>query len=154
MMADVIKRTHEFWHRFHMDIAVRTSLLSKDPDRKVGAIITTPSRRQLSYGYNGFPAGVADTRVALYDKELKLERMVHAEENCIKQAPFSTWNCTMYVTRFPCDRCARLIVGAGIVQVVAPRPDFDHPRWGASWALALTELQSSGVLVNFMEVNA
>jgi len=48
---------------------------------------------------------------------------VHAEANAIIFAPRPAGTGrTLYVTHFPCDECARLIVQAGIARVV-----FVHP---------------------------
>ena len=43
---------------------------------------------------------------------------------------------TLYVTRYPCKACAELLACAGITRLVAPAPDFTHPRWGDSWIAA------------------
>ncbi|PIO05380.1 hypothetical protein COT47_05085, partial [Candidatus Woesearchaeota archaeon CG08_land_8_20_14_0_20_43_7] len=46
----------------------------------------------------------------------------HAEENSIVQAAYngvSTKGATMYTTFTPCSNCAKLIINAGIVRVVA-----------------------------------
>lgn len=147
------KRPEADWHRFFMDLAVRTAQMSKDPDRKVGAVLVSPDRRQLSVGYNGFPASVPDNPGWLEDKERKLKHMVHAEPNCLRQAPFSPIGCTLYVTRFPCYDCAaEHILFYGVKHVVAPRPDFGHLRWGESWIHAQARLQAAGVKITYMEV--
>lgn len=149
---DRFRRPEEDWHRFFMDLAVRVALMSKDPDRKVGAVLVSPDRRQLSFGYNGFPAGVPDRPNWLEDKDLKLGHMVHAEENCLGQAPFDPRGCTLYITRFPCHDCAvDWIVRRGITRVVAPRPDFGHLRWGESWIRALAELRHNHIGIINME---
>jgi dCMP deaminase len=149
---DRCKRPEEDWHRFFMDVAVRVAGLSKDPDRKVGAVLVSPDRRQISIGYNGFPAEMPDRPDWLADKAVKLSHMVHAEENCISQAPFNASDCTIYVTRFPCQDCAtQWILNAGIKHVVAPRPDFGHLRWGESWIHALAALRHAHINVTYME---
>lgn len=129
-----IKRSQKDWDLFfYYSVAQNVALLSKDPDRKVGAVIITPDRRQMSFGYNGFPPGVEDRPSLLADREFKLANMVHAEDNALRQAPFPTEGCTLYVTRFPCLECAHKLWAARIARVVAPEPDFGHPRWGKSW---------------------
>jgi len=76
--------------------------------------------------------------------------MVHAEDNAIRQCPFETRGCTLYVTRFPCYECARKIVEALIVRVVAPVPDFGHPRWGDSWRHSKLLMECTGINVQLM----
>lgn len=131
-----IKRTQREWDSVFYTLAANISELSKDPDRKVGAVLVTADRRQMSFGYNGFPQDVPDLPSHLADKDFKLARMIHAEHNCLQQAPFPTKGCTLYVTRFPCHHCAELIAKAGVSRVMAPRPDYTHHRWGESWQQA------------------
>lgn len=140
-----IKRTAEMWDTFFFSLAEQVATLSKDPDRKVGAVLVSPDRRQMSFGYNGFPPTIADTPSALADKELKLKLMVHAEDNCLRQAPFSTVGGMLYVTRFPCADCARKILKHQIAKVVAPKPNTAHSRWGASWWVARELMRNEGV---------
>lgn len=128
-----IKRTQRKWDLFFYEIAHTVALLSKDPDRKVGAVIITPDRRQMSFGYNGFPSSVEDLPEWLADRDFKLMHMVHAEDNALRQAPFPTTGCTLYTTSFPCLDCASKLKIAGIRKVIAPAPDFGHHRWGQQW---------------------
>ncbi|NIU01063.1 MAG: cytidine deaminase, partial [Nitrosopumilaceae archaeon] len=46
------------WDEYFMGIAVFTSLRSKDPNSKVGAVIVNSANHILGTGYNGFVAGV------------------------------------------------------------------------------------------------
>jgi dCMP deaminase len=119
--------------------------MSKDPDRKVGAVLVTADRRQLSLGFNGLPPGMPDDLDLLMDKQRKLAVMVHAEDNCLRQAPFKALGCTLYCTRFPCEVCAAKIAAAGVARVVAPRPDFNHERWGNSWREAARQFSLRGI---------
>ena len=146
-----IKRSLEDWDQFFYGMARQAASMSKDPDRKVGALLVTPDRRQVSPGYNGFPPEVPDLPSLLADKEFKLANMVHAEDNCLRQAPFPTEGCTVYVTRFPCLGCATKLRDRGIRRVVAPKPDFGHARWGKSWAAAEAVLTLAGISITYME---
>lgn len=146
-----IKRSRSEWDAFFMAFARDVAQLSKDPNRKVGAVLVAPDRRQLSIGYNGLPADMPDLPSLLSDKEAKQEHMVHAEDNCLRQAPFPAKGCTVYVTRFPCLECASKLREAGVARVVAPRPDLGHGRWGKSWSVATAVLLSSNVRVTYME---
>ena len=146
-MEAPIKRTQQEWDEFFMGIARSVGELSKDPDRKVGAVLVSPDRRQMSIGFNGFPPETEDLPSLLADRDFKLANMVHAEVNCLRQAPFPLEGCTLYVTRFPCDRCAERIVAAGIRRVVAPAPDFGHARWGDSWCQSAGSMESAGLAI-------
>jgi dCMP deaminase len=51
-------------------------------------------------------------------------RAIHSEVDAISRVAkscFSTRNCTIYVTRYPCEACARTIVAAGIKRVLYGR---------------------------------
>ena len=147
MEEQPIKRSPEEWDHFFLRWAAEVAELSKDPDRKVGAFLVAPGRRQFSMGYNGFPADLEDLPSLLADRDFKRLNMVHAEANCLKQAPFSPVGSTIYVTRFPCLECAKQIAWAGVHRVVAPAPDFAHPRWGHSWGEAQKVLSSHKVQI-------
>jgi dCMP deaminase len=147
-----IKRSQEEWDLFFYRVAQSVGQdLSKDPDRQVGAVVVTPNRRQLSFGYNGFPAEIEDRPSLLDDREFKLRNMVHAEDNALRQCPFDPRGCALYVTRFPCKECATRIILRGITRVVTSRPDFGHARWGTSWAESLTRMKYVGIEVKTVE---
>lgn len=51
-------------------------------------------------------------------------RAIHSEVDAISRVAkscASTRNCTIYVTRYPCEACARMIVAAGIKRVIYGR---------------------------------
>ncbi len=150
MMYALFKRQPGEWRQFFMTMAQQVALLSKDPDRKVGAVLVTANRRQLSFGYNGFPADIPDVPANLADKAFKLAHIIHAEDNCLHQAPFFAKGCTLYVTRFPCKHCAEKIVMHGIAHVVSVKPDLHHEQWGSSWAEAIALFKEQGIKVTYM----
>jgi dCMP deaminase len=146
-----VKRTPSDWDLFYFSMAQLVQTRSKDPERRVGAVLVTANRRQLSIGYNGLPGGIPDDPRTLGDREEKLRLMVHAEQNCLKQAPFPPAGASLYVTRFPCGECATLITTAKVARVVAPRFDHGHPRWGSSWLTALARFNFHGLAVLFVD---
>lgn len=101
--------------------------LSKDPCTRVGAVITSADSRQVSLGYNGFPAGV-DESVERWQRPEKYEWVIHAEMNAVINAPFDTKNCYLYSTHQPCHRCMVHLVNTGIKRIVyyEAKPD-DRP---------------------------
>lgn len=147
MSETPIRRSQSEWDTFFLDFAGQVANLSKDPDRKVGAVLVARGRRQFSIGYNGFPPEIDDLPSLLADRQFKLQWTVHAEENCLRQAPFDPSGSDLYVTRFPCHHCAAHIIKAGVMRVVAPGPDLGHPRWGESWAQTLQDFTNNAVEV-------
>ena len=52
----------------------------------------------------------------------ELCRGVHAEQNAIIQAAYfggiSVENATLYVTTYPCSMCAKILINAGIKEII------------------------------------
>jgi dCMP deaminase len=138
---------HNKWDKRFVEMAHLVSGWSKDPDRKNGAVLVTPDFRKFSVGFNGLPRGLADSPERLGDRELKNQMMVHAELNAIFNAGFDPAGCWLYVTRFPCHACAQGIIQTRVAVLVTPAPDYDHPRWGASWALSNAMLKEAGMMI-------
>jgi dCMP deaminase len=51
----------------------------------------------------------------------------------------------MYLPWFPCIDCARAIVQAGIVELVAMEPDLTNPQWGEQFVVSRALLIESAV---------
>ncbi len=132
--------TQDEWDSRFSRLAEEVSTWSKDPKRKVGAVIVSPDRRSIAIGYNGFPPGIADAPSRLADPDFKRNMMVHAERNALDNADFDVRGATIYVTKFPCHECAKGLLSKGLVRLVAPDPDFGHPTWGSSHRAAVTVL--------------
>lgn len=113
------------WDEFFMRVAVAAAARSKDPNTQVGACIAGTDNRILSVGYNGTPTGIDDedfpwetTDDPLTDKHTYV---IHAEANAILNFHGSLKEFTgarAYVTLFPCQECAKMLVQAGIGEVV------------------------------------
>lgn len=110
------------WTEYFMGIAHLSALRSKDPSTQVGAVIVDDEHKVVSIGYNGFPRGISDD-IYPWDREgntldTKYPYVVHAELNAILNAPRSVKNCTIYVSLFPCNECAKAIIQSGITEIV------------------------------------
>jgi dCMP deaminase len=105
-----------------MGIAHLSALRSKDTNTKVGAVIIDNDNKVVSIGYNGFPRGVDDSKYPMNREgdylDTKYPYIVHAELNAILNAPRSVKDCTMYVTLFPCNECAKAIIQSSITKIV------------------------------------
>jgi len=98
-------------------------------------------------GYNGFPRGCSDdvlpwarakglneldvcnlrsarantspTEKLIPCTQTKYPYVVHAELNCIlNKNASSAEGCRLYVSLFPCNECAKVLIQAGVVEVV------------------------------------
>lgn len=137
-----------------MALAAVVAKESRDPDTKVGCVITGRDGRLIVSGFNAFPQGCEETPDRLCRPE-KYRWTEHAERRALNHAArfgVSVDNGAAHVTYFPCDACARSMVDSGIRRVVAPEPDLHHPTWGDSHSAALRIFEAAGVAVTFMEV--
>lgn len=127
---------------------------SKDRSTKVGAVVIDDDMNLRISGYNGFARGIDDDVELRHQRPTKYLWTSHAEENCIAQAArigVSLKGCTILLTSlFPCSTCARLIIQAGIVRVMAPRTNVTD-RWDEQASVALEMLREAGVEVIYYE---
>jgi dCMP deaminase len=102
---------------------------------QTGCVIANPKNRVLASGYNGAPRGLPHCDdVGHLMVEGHCLRTIHAEANAVIQAArtgVSIEGAVVYVLHRPCFRCATLLVGAGIQQIVYRHPyeihgDNDH----------------------------
>ena len=111
------------WDEYFMGMAKLSALRSKDPNTKVGACIVDPDHKVVSNGYNGMPRGIDETKVSWNKGEgldSKYLYVCHAEFNAILNTRNGSAlkGCTLYVTLFPCNECAKAIIQTGIKEVV------------------------------------
>ncbi len=106
---------------YFMGLAVLSKKRSPDPDTKVGACIVNEKGQVVALGYNSMPRGCERFSWSKDKSKHLLERktfyVCHAEFNAIMNRNCSLENCTMYVTLFPCNECAKLIIQSGIKSV-------------------------------------
>lgn len=119
------RKNYLSWDEYSMGIALLASLRSKDPSTQVGAYITKDNK-PLSIGYNGLTMGMNDDEFCWDSSGEKIgdiyttknPYVAHAEANAILNYKGDLTNATIYVTLFPCNECAKLIIQAGIKEVV------------------------------------
>jgi dCMP deaminase len=112
------------WEDYFMGVAILAAHRSKDPSSQVGACIVNAEKKIVGVGYNGFPIGCGDddlpwAREADSILDTKYPYVCHAEPNAIlNKNTADLRGCSIYVTLFPCNECAKLIVQSGIKRVV------------------------------------
>ncbi len=117
------------WDEYFMGIAKVASLRSNCVKRKVAAVIVK-DKRVISTGYNGTPRGTTNCFEggcprcnSLADSGARLDECLcsHAEENAIIQAAYHgvrVKRATLYTTFAPCLMCTKMIINAGIEEVI------------------------------------
>ncbi|HVB40901.1 MAG TPA: deaminase [Terriglobales bacterium] len=144
------------WDEYFMRIARIVALRSNCVKRKVAAIIVR-DRRIISTGYNGTPRGVANCNQGgcprcngLAASGTRLDECVcsHGEENAIVQASYhgiAIKDGVLYSTMSPCLQCTKMIINAGIREVI----------YNAEYPLAETSnriLAEAGVLLRKLDL--
>ena len=113
------------WDEYFMALAILTSMRSKDPSTGVGACIVSEKNRILSIGYNGTPNGYSD-KAFPWNRDgerlnTKYPYVCHAEMNAVLNYNGSKRDLEgskIYVDLFPCNECAKIIIQAGIKEVI------------------------------------
>ena len=117
------------WDEYFMEIARVVALRSNCSRRHVAAVIVK-DKRIISTGYNGTPRGIRNCdeggcpRCASHapsGTNLTECLCSHGEENAIVQAAYHgicVKDSTLYTTYSPCLLCAKMIINAGIREVV------------------------------------
>ncbi|XP_043969415.1 deoxycytidylate deaminase-like [Gambusia affinis] len=109
---------------YFMAVAFLSAQRSKDPSTQVGACIVNQENKIVGIGYNGMPNGCDNdklpwSRSADDRLDTKYPYVCHAELNAImNKNSADVKGCTMYVALFPCNECAKLIIQAGLKEVV------------------------------------
>ncbi|XP_052760355.1 deoxycytidylate deaminase-like [Mya arenaria] len=111
------------WDDYFMAIAFLSAQRSKDPVTQVGACIVNEDKRIVGTGYNGMPNRCPDEKLpwGKGDKDvLKNKKLYvcHAELNAVlNKNSTDVKNCTIYVSLFPCNECAKVIIQSGIKEI-------------------------------------
>jgi len=114
---------------YFMMMAELVSTRSTCLRRKVGAVVVK-EKRVLTTGYNGAPKGlrhceevgcIRQTQNIETGTRHELCRGVHAEQNAVVQAAYfgiSIKGASIYTTCFPCVLCTKIILNAGISEII------------------------------------
>jgi dCMP deaminase len=122
-MAERKRQDYLSWDEYFMGVALLSAQRSKDPNTQVGACIVNPQNKIVGVGYNGFPTGCSDDEFP-WEREgqfldTKYPYICHAELNAvINKISADLYDCRLYVALFPCNECAKVIIQAGITEVV------------------------------------
>lgn len=118
------------WEQYFMSLAHLSAKRSKDPSTQVGACIVDRNNHIVSMGYNGLPNGCDDDLFPWGRQgtmlDTKYAYVVHAELNAILNSRQVLNDCTIYVSLFPCNECAKAIIQSGIKKVVYECDKYAH----------------------------
>ncbi|MFO8057323.1 MAG: cytidine/deoxycytidylate deaminase family protein [bacterium] len=128
-LNDQVSEARPGWDEYFVSITRLVASRSTCLRRSVGAIIVK-DRRILTTGYNGAPSGLPHCRETGCLREergvpsgerAEICRGLHAEQNAIIQAArhgVCIEGSSLYCTNQPCLICAKMLINAGIVEIV------------------------------------
>jgi dCMP deaminase len=128
-----IETTRPSWDEYFMAIATQVAGRSTCLRRHTGAVLVK-DRRILASGYNGTPRGLKhcgevgclrEQRGIASGSNHELCRGIHAEQNAIIQAALhgiAIEGSTIYTTHQPCVLCAKMLINAGVEDIVFGQP--------------------------------
>jgi len=117
------------WDEYFMAIAAQVAGRSTCLRRHTGAVLVK-DKRILATGYNGVPSGLSHCenvgclraeRGIASGSNHELCRGIHAEQNAVIQAArhgIPIDGATVYCTHQPCVLCAKILLNAGVVDIV------------------------------------
>ncbi|MCM8796623.1 MAG: cytidine/deoxycytidylate deaminase family protein [Candidatus Omnitrophica bacterium] len=117
------------WDEYFLEVAALVAKRATCLRRKVGAVLVK-DKRILATGYNGAPSGLKHCLdIGCLREKLKIPsgerhelcRALHAEQNALIQASLygvSVKDSILYATTQPCVICAKMLINAGIKEIV------------------------------------
>ncbi len=123
------KHIRPTWDEYFLEMADLASKRATCLRRRVGALLVK-EKRILATGYNGAPSGLAHcSETGCLREQLKVPsgqrhelcRGLHGEQNALIQASVhgvSVKGSTLYSTTQPCIICAKMLINAGIREIV------------------------------------
>jgi dCMP deaminase len=117
------------WDEYFLEVAHLVAKRATCLRRKIGAVLVK-EKKILATGYNGAPSGLEHCLdIGCLREKLKIPsgerhelcRGLHAEQNVILQAALhgiSTKGSVLYITNQPCIICAKMLINAGIKEIV------------------------------------
>lgn len=117
------------WDEYFLEVAKLVAKRATCLRRSVGAVLVK-DKRILATGYNGAPSGLKHCAdIGCLRQQLKIPsgerhelcRALHAEQNALIQASLygiSVKGSTIYATCQPCVICAKMLINAGIKEIV------------------------------------
>ena len=129
------KHERPSWDEYFMMLAHEVATRTTCMRRAVGALIVK-DRRILATGYNG----VREQLGVPSGQRHEICRGLHAEQNALLQAArygINIEGASIYITTQPCVVCAKMLINAGIGEIIYQNPYPDK--------LAMELLEESGI---------
>lgn len=165
-MAKMTEKHNErpSWDEYFMKLAALVAERSTCKRHNVGAIVVK-GKRVLTTGYNGAARNVRDClELGCLRDALKIPsgtkheicRAIHAEQNAIIQGGLHGINInegTVYCTHTPCMICAKMMVNAGIKEIISYRDyaDLDAKEFLKEAKVKLRKVERPSSVIHFKD---
>ena len=129
MKKKTVSHRRPSWDEYFLEMSALVAKRSTCLRRTVGAVLVR-EKRILATGYNGAPSGLKHcVEIGCIRQKLKIPsgerhelcRALHAEQNALIQASLygiSVAGSILYATNQPCVICAKMLINAGIKEIV------------------------------------
>jgi len=129
MKKKIVSHRRPSWDEYFLEVAKLVSKRATCLRRSVGALLVK-DKRILATGYNGAPTGLAHCLdIGCLREKLRIPsgerhelcKALHAEQNALIQASLygiPVKGSTLYATNQPCVICAKMLINAGIKEIV------------------------------------
>ncbi len=156
-MSSISRPPRPSWDEYFMEFARLAARRSSCLRRSVGAVLVC-DKRVLATGYNGVPSGITHcSETGCLREKLKVPsgerhelcRGLHAEQNAIIQAAhhgIRIEGSVLYCTTHPCVICTKMLINAGITEIVYAEGYADE--------LSAEMLRESGLVLRKYEEKA
>lgn len=139
------------WDQYFMAVSKISALRSKDPSTRVGACIVNQDNRIVGIGYNGMPYGCDDKEFPWTNETTginsKYPYVVHAEANAILNSTTKLNGCKIYVSLFPCNECAKLIIQSGIKEII-----FESDKYATTESVIASKKMLDAAKVTYRQI--
>jgi len=81
--------------------------------------------------------------------ETKYPYVVHAELNAILNSTENLRGCSIYVSLFPCNECAKAIIQSGITEVV-----YENDKYAKTDSVKISKRMFESARVNFRQIES
>jgi len=135
--------------KFMME-AFLTSELSLDPSTQVGCVIVSKGEI-VARGFNHVPSRIRHSPEMLLDRSWKYPRVIHAEQHALSQIAHGSYPImNMYVTHYPCERCAAQIIHAGMRRVITHEPSPEILERWSGMKISMEMMMEANITVTLL----
>lgn len=144
------------WDEFFLRMCYLIARKSRDSSSKIGSVLIKKDKSVISCGFNGIPAGCAESE----EKNIRPEKYYHwehSERNAIFLAAkngIQTNDSILFTLSLPCSDCARAAIQSGVKYIIYHKQHQDifcaeNDKWAESSKRSETMLRAAGIRLEY-----